>query len=86
MKKVGVIGGSGYINSDIIDLLLHKQFEVKVSTEDLSNKENYQHLMDLDHSEHLHVCEVNSKQKSDLTDFTSDCDFVIFFDSRDLNL
>lgn len=84
MKKVGVIGGSGYIEIEIISLLLNAQFDVKVSTEDISRKENYQHLMELDHSEHLHVCEVNSTTNSDLQQFTKDCDFVVFINPSDI--
>lgn len=86
MKKAGIIGGSGYIESDIISLLLCKQYDVKVSTEDISKKENFQHLMELDHSEHLHVCEVNASTQSDIQHFTKDCDFVIFINPTDINL
>lgn len=84
MKKVGVIGGLGFIESEIISLLLQKQFDVKVSTEDISKKENYQHLMELDHAEHLHVCEINSTTKSDIQQFSKDCDYVIFINSSDI--
>jgi malate/lactate dehydrogenase len=84
MKKAGVIGGSGFIESDIISLLLHKQFDVKVSTEDISKKENYQHLMELEHAEHLYVCEITSNSQSDIQQFTKDCDFVVFVNPSDI--
>ncbi|MFK7781445.1 hypothetical protein [Psychroserpens sp.] len=86
MKKASVIGGSGFIDSEIIALLLHQQFDIKVSTEDISKKENYQHLMELEHSEHLHVCEMTFSTQSDLQMFTKDCDFVVFINPSDIKL
>ena len=84
MKKAGVIGGSGFIESDLISLLLLENFDVKVSTINISMKENYEHLMDLDHSENLYVCEVDSEQKSALHNFIKDCDLVIFMNPSDI--
>ena len=84
MKKAGIIGGSGFIESDIISLLLNTNFDVKVSTTDISKQENYEHLMELDHSENLYVCEIDSTQKSALHNFTKDCDLVIFIHPSDL--
>ncbi len=85
MKKAGIIGGLGFIESDIISLLLNKNFDVKVSTIDISKKENYEHLMELNHSENLYVCEIDSTQKSALHKFTKDCDIVIFINPSDIN-
>lgn len=85
MKKAGIIGGKGFIESEIISLFLQKHFEVKVSTSDITKTENYQHLMELDHSEHLHVCEVNHKTKSELEHFTKDCDYIVYIDPLDLS-
>ena len=84
MKKAGIIGGTGFIESEIIALFLQKHIEVKVSTSDIRKTENYQHLMDLDHSEHLHVCQVNIETKADLEHFTKDCDYVVFVNPLDL--
>ncbi|MCB0382165.1 MAG: hypothetical protein KDD05_02330 [Psychroserpens sp.] len=84
MKKAGFIGGSGFIESDIISLLLNKNFDVKVSTTDISRKENYEHLMELDHSENLYVCEIDTQLKSALSNFTKDCDLVIFMNPSDI--
>jgi len=78
MKKVGIIGGCGFIESDIVSLFLNNRFDVKVSTIDISKKENYQHLMELQHIDNLYVCELNSTIKTDMDDFTKDCDYVIF--------
>ncbi|WP_431136155.1 hypothetical protein [Psychroserpens mesophilus] len=84
MKKAGIIGGSGFIDSDVILLLLNTNFDVKVSTIDISKKENYEHLMELDHSENLYVCEIDSEQKSALHNFIKDCDIVIFMNPSDI--
>jgi malate/lactate dehydrogenase len=85
MKKAGVIGGSGFIESDVISLLLNTNYDVKVSTIDISKKENYEHLMDLNFSENLYVCEIDSEEKSALHNFTKDCDIVIFINPLDMN-
>jgi len=84
MKKVGVIGGSGFIKSDFISLLLNTNFDVKVSTIDITKKEHFEHLMELNHSENLYVCEIDSEQKSALQNFTKDCDLVIFLNPTDI--
>lgn len=84
MKKAGIIGGSGFIESDVISLLLTTHYDVKVSTSDISKKENYQHLMELAGSENLHVCEINITKPTALHNFTKDCDFVIFMNPLDI--
>ena len=85
MKKIGIIGGSGFIDSDVISLFLKNLYDVKVSIDDISQKENYQHLMELQHSDNLYVCELNPQIKSDLNDFTKDCDYVLFMNTSHLN-
>jgi malate/lactate dehydrogenase len=80
MKKVGIISGSGFIESDIVSLFLNNAFDVKVSTIDITKKENYQHLMELDHADNLYVCELDDKKASEMTAFATDCDYVIFID------
>jgi hypothetical protein len=77
MKKVGVIGGSGFIGSYITKQFLDHGFEVKVSATDISKKEKYQHLMNLNHSDHLHISELDVANKTLLTEFVKDCDIVI---------
>ncbi|MEY8848510.1 hypothetical protein AB9K26_06830 [Psychroserpens sp. XS_ASV72] len=84
MKKIGIIGGSGYIESDIISTFLEKQYDVKISTSDITKKVNYQHLMDLKNSDNLYVCELDTSSKTDLSNFTKDCDFVVFIDPSDI--
>lgn len=78
MKKVAIIGGFGFIGSDIVSLFLNNFFEVKVSTSDISKKENYEHLMELDHVDNLYICEIDQENILEMTVFTKDCDYMIF--------
>ncbi len=77
MKKVGIIGGSGFIGSHITKLFLNHGFEVKVSATDISREDKYEHLMTLNHSENLHISELNVTNKMALQDFVADCEIVI---------
>jgi hypothetical protein len=77
MKKVGILGGSGFIGSYITKAFLENGYEVKISTTDISKKEKYQHLMELGHSEHLHISEVNVENKAALTEFVKECEILI---------
>lgn len=77
MKKVGVIGGSGFIGSHVTKAFLNNGFEVKVSATDISNESKYQHLMEFSESDHLYISELNVEDKSALREFVKDCDIVI---------
>jgi dihydroflavonol-4-reductase len=77
MKKVGIIGGSGFIGSYITKRFLENGFEVKVSTTDISKHEKYEHLMSLNFSDHLYISELNVEDKAQLKEFVKDCDMVI---------
>jgi hypothetical protein len=77
MKKVGIIGGAGFIGSYITKLFLEKGFEVKVSTTDISKKNKYEHLMEFNHSDHLYISELNVVDKTQLQEFIKDCDIII---------
>lgn len=77
MKKVGIIGGSGFIGSHITKRFLDNGFEVKVSATDISKQEKYEHLMNLNHSDHLYISELNVEDKLGLREFVKDCDIVI---------
>lgn len=77
MKKVGVIGGSGFIGSYITKQFLDNGFEVKVSATDLSKEEKYQHLKQLDNADRLTITELNVENKAQLKTFVDDCDIVI---------
>lgn len=77
MKKVGIIGGSGFIGSFITKIFLDNDFLVKVSATDINREEKYKHLMRLKKAENLYISELNVTDKSMLEDFVFDCDIVI---------
>jgi dihydroflavonol-4-reductase len=77
MKKVGIIGGAGFIGSYITKRFLENGFEVKVSTTDISKQEKYEHLMELNFSDHLYISELNVEDKNLLKEFVKDCDLII---------
>ena len=77
MKKVGIIGGSGFIGSYITKQFLEHGFEVKVSTTHISKEEKYEHLMSLNFSDHLYISELNVEDKIQLKEFVKDCDIVV---------
>lgn len=77
MKKVGIIGGSGFIGSFITKIFLDNDFLVKVSATDINREDKYQHLMSLKNSENLYISELDVADKSMLEDFVFDCDIVI---------
>jgi len=77
MKKVGIIGGSGFIGSHITKTFLENGFEVKASTTDISNEGKYQHLMNLKNAENLHISELDVRDKNQLKQFVSNCDIII---------
>lgn len=77
MKKVGVIGGSGFIGSYITKEFLDQNFEVKVSSTDILKKEKYAHLSKLKNAHRLEISELDVTNKSALKDFVKDCDIVI---------
>ena len=51
MKKVAIIGGSGFIGSYVTKIFLEHDFEVKVSATDISREDKYQHLMSFKNAE-----------------------------------
>lgn len=77
MKKVGIIGGSGFIGSFITKAFLNNGFLVKVSAMDIKREDKYQHLITLNHSDNLHISELDVMNKSALQDFVFDCDIII---------
>jgi dTDP-D-glucose 4,6-dehydratase len=62
-KKVGIIGGAGFIGSQITNVFLDNNFEVKVGTTNISMVEKYQHLMNLNSSHNLHISELDVTDK-----------------------
>ena len=77
MKKVGIIGGSGFIGSYNTKKFLDEGFKVKVSTTDISKKDKYQHLLTFKNSENLEIVQLDVQNKQELVDFLQDCEIVI---------
>jgi dihydroflavonol-4-reductase len=77
MKKVGIIGGSGFIGSYNTQKFLNEGYKVKVSTIDLSKKEKYEHLLSLKNAENLEIAQLDVQNKQELMDFLKDCEIVI---------
>lgn len=77
MKKVGIIGGSGFIGSYNTKRFLEDGYEVKVSATDISKKEKYDLLKQLPNSEHLEIAQLNVENKLQIQDFLSGCNIVV---------
>jgi len=77
MKKVGIIGGSGFIGSYITKAFLDKDFLVKVSTTNIKKEDKYKHLVTLNNSDRLHISELDVMNIAVLKDFIFDCDILI---------
>jgi hypothetical protein len=77
MKKVGIIGGSGFIGSYVTRQFLNNGYDVKVATTNLSMREKYEHLEQLYNADCLSMCELNVENKEQLKTFVADCDIVI---------
>jgi dihydroflavonol-4-reductase len=77
MKKVGIIGGSGFIGSFNTQKFLSEGYKVNVSVTDISKKEKYEHLLKLNNAENLEIVQVDVENKSELTDFLQGCEIVV---------
>jgi nucleoside-diphosphate-sugar epimerase len=77
MKKVGIIGGSGFIGSYITKQFLDNGFEVKVATTDITKEDKYKHLINLKNADYLYIEELNVEDKAQLKEFVCECDIVI---------
>lgn len=77
MDKVGIIGGAGYIGSYITAQFLAHGYELKVSTTDISNSSKYDHLMQLENADLMHIVELDVQNVQQLARFAEDCDILI---------
>ncbi len=77
MKQVGIIGGSGFIGSYITKKFLEEGFGVRISSRDISKKENYQHLKNLDKSENLEIYSLDVRNLDALKKFAEGCDILV---------
>ena len=77
MKKIGVIGGSGFIGSHITKKFLKEGYRVKVSATDIKKGEKYKHLWGLKNADNLQIQQLNVTNKEQLQDFIGDCNIMI---------
>lgn len=77
MKKVGIIGGSGFIGSYNTKKFLEEGYQVRVSASDISKSEKYDHLKSLPNSENLEIVQLNVENKQELKDFLEGCSIVV---------
>ena len=77
MKKVGIIGGAGFIGSYNTRKFLEEGYPVKVSVIDRSKKEKYQHLMTLPNSDKLEIVELDVQKPAQLESFLEGCAVVV---------
>jgi dihydroflavonol-4-reductase len=77
MKKVGIIGGSGFIGSHITELFLKNNFQVKVSATNINREDKYEHLMGFKNADNLYISELDVENRAMLDEFITDCDYII---------
>ena len=77
MKKVGIIGGAGFIGSYVTKQFLENGFKVKVSATDISNKEKYAHLSALPYAENMELAPLDVQNIAQLKAFAEGCDILV---------
>jgi nucleoside-diphosphate-sugar epimerase len=78
MKKVGIIGGSGFIESYNTQKFWNEGFKVKVSSTNISKKEKYEHLLNLKNARNLEIIQLDVTNKAELLNFLEGCEIVIY--------
>ncbi len=77
MKKVGIIGGAGFIGSHVTQQFLDNGFDVKVSTTDITKKGKYEHLKSLSNAENLQIEQLDVTERETLREFVKDCEILV---------
>ena len=77
MKKVGIIGGAGFIGSYVTQQFLENGYQVKVSATDISNKEKYAHLSALKNAENMELAPLDVQHLGQLKAFVAGCDILV---------
>lgn len=77
MKKVGIIGGSGFIGSYVTKRFLENGYQVKVSSTDISKKEKYAHLSALPNAGNMEIAPLDVRDINQLQAFAKGCDIII---------
>ncbi|MEO7767435.1 MAG: NAD-dependent epimerase/dehydratase family protein [Ferruginibacter sp.] len=77
MKKVGIIGGAGFIGSYVTKIFLDNGFRVRVSATDPSRIDKYQHLTGFHNAENVEIVELNVENKEALQNFVKGCEIIV---------
>ena len=77
MKKVGIIGGSGFIGSFNTKKFLEEGYQVVVSVTDLSKEEKYEHLRQLPNAENLEIVQLDVEDNSAFEGFLKGCHIIV---------
>jgi nucleoside-diphosphate-sugar epimerase len=77
MNTVGIIGGGGFIGSHITKQFLENGYHVKVSATDISNKEKYAHLFQLNNADNLELAPLDVQNVDQLKTFAEGCDLLV---------
>ena len=77
MKKVGIIGGAGFIGSYVTKQFLENGYRVKVSATDISNKEKYAHLSALKNAENMELAPLDVQHLDQLKAFAAGCGLLV---------
>lgn len=76
-KKIGILGGAGFIGSFITKKFLENGYSVRASTTDISNKKKYGHLKNLPNGSNLEISELDILEPETMKSFVSGCDSII---------
>lgn len=77
MKRVGIIGGSGFIGSYNTKKFLKEGYKVRVSVTDSSRKDKFAHLLQLPNAENLEMMQLDVRVAASLPDFLQGCDILL---------
>lgn len=77
MKLVGIIGGSGFIGSHVTKRFLKENFKVRVSTTDISNKNKYEHLLQMENAGSLEIFPIDLSDRKSIQAFVKDCEIIV---------
>lgn len=77
MKTIGIIGGSGFIGSHITKRFLAENFKVRVSSTDVSNRDKYAHLLELENAENLEIAPLDLRKTDTVESFVEGCSIIV---------
>lgn len=77
MKTAGIIGGAGFIGSHITKRFLEAGFRVRVSSTDVSNRDKYAHLLDLENAGNLEIVGLDLREVETVEAFAAGCQIIV---------